>query len=108
MSDEKKIGGDCKHGVAVAAGYECKECASESAAPTGSGTYYPRAIRLVLQLEDTPENRRTVELAKREIEKCTRVVHGRGVLKLEEINMLSVSTAKPCQNAELTDRRKQP
>lgn len=48
MSDEMKIGGDCKHGVAP--GYECPDCKQESelAAPAGS----VRQTNLLLRCPD--------------------------------------------------------
>jgi len=58
-----------------------------------------KMIRLVVQLKDIPINRRVIE-ALREAAKATAVQGPNGAIKMEDVQILSIHTAQPRQNAE--------
>lgn len=69
-----------------------------AAAPTGSAPL--RMIRLVVQLTDTPNNRRVVD-ALQHAAKATAVQGPHAAIKREDVQILSLFTTPPRQNVEM-------
>ncbi len=60
-----------------------------------SGHYPRKLIRLVLQTEDTPQNRQAVNRVLGQVRAATNTLEGHGVLKLEEVTLADGYVSRP-------------